>query len=114
MSPLHHINYRSWNLPENICRKKSKKNCFEESSPEDCLALIPNVNNQISKSHKNLRISTQCLEKEINLDYKPLWGGSLLIHHMNSQLQDDSKWKGLLGTYRRLGGTITTNGPQPT
>ena len=47
-------------------------------------------------------------------DNKPLWGGNLLIHHMNSQIQDDSKWKGLLGIYKRLGGTITTNGPKPT
>ena len=32
-----------------ICSKNSKKTCFEEASPEDCLALIPNVKDHISK-----------------------------------------------------------------
>jgi hypothetical protein len=31
------------------CSENSKKTCFEEASLEDCLALIPNVKNQISK-----------------------------------------------------------------
>ena len=73
--------------------------------------MLRNKNQNIIKK---LRISTPCLEKEINLDNKSLRGGNLLIHYMNSQIQDDSKWKGLNGIYRRLGGTITTNGPKPT
>ena len=63
---------------------------------------------------ENLRISTQRLEKDRNLDNKPLRGGNLLKHHRNFQIPNDSKWKGLLGIYRRLGGTITTNGPKTT
>jgi hypothetical protein len=31
------------------CSENSKKTCFEEASPKDSLALIPNVKNQISK-----------------------------------------------------------------
>ena len=52
--------------------------------------------------------------KEIKSDNKPLWGGNLLLPHLNVQVQDDSKWKCLLGIYRRLGGIITTNGIKPT
>jgi hypothetical protein len=35
--------------------------------------------------------STQCLEKEIISDNKPLRGGNLLLPHLNVQVQDDSK-----------------------
>ena len=52
--------------------------------------------------------------KEIILDNKPLRGGNLLLSHLNVQVQDDSKWKCLLGIHKRLGGTITTNGPKLT
>jgi hypothetical protein len=38
-----------------------------------------------------LRKSTQCLEKEIISDNKPLRGGNLLLPHLNVQVQDDSK-----------------------
>ena len=48
--------------------------------------------------------------KRDNKDNKDLQGVNLLIHHIYFQKQNDSKWKGLLGIYRRLGGTITTNG----
>jgi hypothetical protein len=40
---------------------------------------------------KNLRKSTQRLEKEIISDNKPLRGGNLLLPHLNVQVQDDSK-----------------------
>ena len=52
--------------------------------------------------------------KEIISDNKPLRGGNLLLPHLNVQVQDDSKWKCLLGIYRRLWGIITTNGLKPT
>jgi hypothetical protein len=42
-------------------------------------------------SKKNLRISTPRLEKKINSDNMPLQGEHLLIHYMNSPIQDDSK-----------------------
>jgi hypothetical protein len=34
---------------------------------------------------------TQCIEKEIISDNKPLRGGNLLLPHLNVQVQDDSK-----------------------
>jgi hypothetical protein len=42
-------------------------------------------------AYKNLRKSTQRLEKEIISDNKPLRGGNLLLPHLNVQVQDDSK-----------------------
>ena len=45
--------------------------------------------NQIPKKQKNFRISTPRLNKERKLDNMPLQGGHLLIHHINSQRQDD-------------------------
>jgi hypothetical protein len=47
----------------------------------------PNIN----IAYKNLRKSTQRLEKEIISDNKPLRGGNLLLPHLNVQVQDDSK-----------------------
>ena len=40
---------------------------------------------------KNLRISTQRLEKETISDNKPLRGGNLLLPLLNVQVPDDSK-----------------------
>jgi hypothetical protein len=49
--------------------------------------LITKYQNSIKK----LRTSTPFLEKEINSYNNPLRGGNLLIHYMNSPIQDDSK-----------------------
>ena len=45
--------------------------------------------NQLPKQHKNFRISTPPLDKERILDNRPLQGGSLLIHQIDLQRQDD-------------------------
>jgi hypothetical protein len=42
-------------------------------------------------NEKKLIKSTQRLDKEIISDNKPLRGGSLLLPHVNVQVQDDSK-----------------------
>jgi hypothetical protein len=46
---------------------------------------------EVNIAYKNLRKSTQRLEKEIISYNKPLRGGNLLLPHLNVQVQDDSK-----------------------
>ena len=82
----------------------------EASSFIDGFCQEPDINIAL----KNLRKSTQRLETKIISDNEPLRGGNLLLPHINVQVQDDSKWKSLLGIYRRLGGIITNNGLKPT
>ena len=46
-----------------------------------------------TKEHKKFRISTPRLGKDRKLDNRPLQGGNLLIHHIDSQRQDDTNDK---------------------
>ena len=43
------------------------------------------VMNKIPREHKNIKISTPCLANEIKSNNKPLQGGKILIHHINSK-----------------------------
>jgi hypothetical protein len=40
---------------------------------------------QMSTEHKNIKINTPCLTNDRKSNNKPLQGGKLLIHHINSQ-----------------------------
>jgi hypothetical protein len=59
--------------------------------PQDLELGYQMLRTKYQNSIKNLIISTQFLEKEIISDKKPLRGGNLLIHHINLEIQDDSK-----------------------
>jgi hypothetical protein len=85
-------------------RKKDGKEmfCIHQAMHESTLpsiskasqGILGHTSNFLSRygqSQKNLKKSTQRLEKEIISDNKPLRGGNLLLPHLNVQVQDDSK-----------------------